>query len=231
MIPLGILASASGGLGELYLVATATSTSTNSVTTPSSVQIGDLLVYTRMAIAAESGSIPTEVTPTGFTLIAQSTMNAPTDDEGPSRFGTYYKIATSSGAQTITGSYSLYGMCAVSIYRPLDGVIKSATVSQAQSVSTNGNPSALSLTGSSIVEPSIILYQAVTDGTESPTTLTPSGTSSSYAFNQTGGDNTNYRLREYYKTYATGETTENGSFDFGDTGLRTCMTVCYVSIE
>ncbi len=143
-----ILLTPRGGLGTPVFVDYTFSFNSSSVTGLASIQAGDLLIYSDRGYQK---SEPTQVVPTGFTLIADTTAS------GDTRHTLSYKIATGSEASTaITGMNYNGGIKLLAVFRA-DIALSGVSVQDVASQGTTGNPAAQTVDSGSGTAPIIAL--------------------------------------------------------------------------
>lgn len=198
-----------GGLEISYFGAAESSAST--ITWPAGVIGGDRDIAV-LFDAARSGSLPTEVIPSGFTKITGA-------NNGSSSRGTVsYKILTGSESGSLTGqngsTQNAKGMVIFRASRAIVGV----TLSTPNVAVNNGNPAAQNVVATGEPAPLIVLGQAAADNAASFSTQTP-------AFGATvvtGGGNQIIGYTIYNTSPA------NQTVDMNDLGAFNFLTSFYV---
>lgn len=165
---------AGGALTAITQVLSATSTATT-ITAPSGIQAGDLIVLLDRAEGDPFGGVPASAVPTDFNTITD--VNMTTASVEGIRTILSYKLANGT-----EGSSSLTGMAgtgrvdkALLVFRG-DKAASTITVASANGQATNGNPTAQNVTASSGIAPLVVIGGYTSEDTipgVSPRTMSP----------------------------------------------------------
>jgi len=207
-----IRAATGGGGISLTYVDAATSTS-SSLTAPGGIASGDLAIYMDLAWIAD-GSIPTAVTPSGFTNVLNKGVALGGGSSAPEiRCMVSYKILSGSET-TITGMNDANENKAMLVYRPsraITTVTPLAGASWGQEI-VRGNPSSQSKTLASLDVP--LVYLGISYGFDSVGAFT----TASPAFDATHSVGQSVFGRKLYNTAPQNHTIDSG-YDGGGAGL------------
>lgn len=167
-----IASAGAAALSSITQVLSATSLA-STITFPSGIQAGDLIVLQDWA--RNISGVPSTVTPTGFTIVNDSTTSTV-------RGILSYKKATGSESGSLTGMSGTFGRGkAMAVFR---GDVAAATVTSADpdGEATSGNPAAQTVTSGSGTPPLVAIggysaMAAITARTFSPAKDGEAGTS------------------------------------------------------
>ena len=186
------------------------SSSSLSVTYPTGIAAGDLIVVCFAAGDADSATPPTITTPSGYTLLfTQGGYNSSTVDAD--NLGFYYKIAagTESGTFTMTASgsaQSIYRTMSLAVFRKSTTAVSAVTragTSQEGSTGTSITPATQTVTNSAGPAPLIVFAGFAGSSAQS---FSPSGTSL-----VTGGKGMIYRVDNTLTSNTTVSMTASGT--------------------
>lgn len=190
-----------------------TTGSGSSLSTPSTTAVGDLIIFTDSLLVTNTipPSYPTSVTPSGFTKICDSTwgysiVSFPTIYARVTS-AYFYKVATSAGAQSLTGMNNAGATKYALIFRPINFSIASVAVGSLSYVSGSTAASSYSRTIDTTGVTNRFLAFVGSDGTNT-TTMKQVSTS-----------------KYYYESDITG----NKTYSLSTTGAGDC-TSFYLSV-
>lgn len=205
----GFGAGGRASLTEITLVDESASNYITTISVPSGVQAGDLII---LADYANDNSVPTKVIPPGFTEIASP------NDGSSTRFTVSYKIA--DGTETsITGQDGSEFVKRLAILRG-DKPIASVSAGGVQTEGpTDSNPAGISITASSGAAPLLVVgFYGNVDTTIDPRSFTPA------ADDEAGSTNV------WMKWRFDAASPQNTTVDMDDEGYANTLIACYLEL-
>lgn len=209
---------ASGALTSITQVGTSTSTGAT-INFPAGIQAGDLIVLVDRAIGSFN-TLPTDVTPSGFTLIGTVNQAATGSPFVSVRQNLWYKLATGSESGALTGMdgagsdhkamYVFRGNKAASVL----------TVGSVGGQSTDSDPTAQNVTASSGVAPLVVIGAYGSTGTVDPRT---------FSTTKDGEINPSVNCYLAYKIYNSAPA--DSSIDMADEGSGNSLQSCYIQMS
>jgi hypothetical protein len=157
---------AGGVLTTITLFASATSTS-NVIAFPANILAGDLIVLLDRAENQFIGTIPSDVTPTGFTRIGSS-LSLLTSGTSGTRSNLWYKLAAGTETGNLTGmDGSTFDDKCMYVFRG-DVPAKTITVGDAEGTIVDTDPGDLTCSASAGIAPLIMIGAYGSSGTVDP---------------------------------------------------------------
>lgn len=209
---------ASSRLTSITQVLSATSTAAT-INFPAGIQAGDLIVMFDAAFGTVfSGTAPTSVTPTGFTVARENTGGGAGSPFRVGRFIISYKLATGSETGALTGMDGDEDFKAMYVFRG-NAPATAITLGGAGGNISDGNPTAVTIGANAGTPPLVVIGGYASSGAIDPRT---------FSTTKDGEINPSTRCYLAYKIYNTGPASTD--VDMDDEGATNGVLGCYLAM-